>query len=557
VYVIVTTFAKGEHLETNVNKSLKTILIALAVIVVALASFSGGFFVGHLMPLGGQFSGGPIQVVPQANPTQSAAQETATPQEFQTLFKPFWEAWNLVHQDYVDQPVDDLKLMRGAITGMMESLGDKHSTYMDPQTFTDANADLAGEYEGIGAYVDTTTDYLTVISPIPGSPAEKMGIMPGDKIVKINGEDMTGVQPELARRKVLGPAGSVVKLSIAREGESQLLEFEIKREKIVIKSASGKMLDNNVAYIQITTFGDKTTQELTDTLKELLAKKPTGIIIDLRNNGGGYLQTAVEVTSQFLGKGVVLYEQYGDGKRTQYDVIPGGMATDIPLVVLINEGSASASEITAGALQDTGRAKLVGVTSYGKGSVQNWIPLADNQGAVRITIAKWLTPSGRTIHGKGLTSDVVVELTTEDFKAKRDPQLEVASQALLHFVAGTPYTYEPPQIPPTPLPPQPATETPTKPVVVECPLAMPSQLISTKFAIATTNLNLRSSPEIRDNWLKTIPAGTTVEVLGNPTCNPYLDRAYLWWQVKLPDGTTGWSVEGSLSGNFYFLELKK
>ena len=247
----------------------------------------------------------------------------------------------------------------------------------------------------------------------------------------------------------------------------------------------------------------------------------------------------------------------GDGKRTQYDVIPGGMATDIPLVVLINEGSASASEITAGALQDTGRAKLVGVTSYGKGSVQNWIPLADNQGAVRITIAKWLTPNERTIHEKGLTPDIVVELTEEDFKAERDPQLEVAAQALLHLVAGTPYTYEAPQTPPAPLPPQPSTETATPPVVVECPLAMPSHLISSKSAIATTNLNLRSSPGIKDNWLKAIPAGTTVEVLGNPTCSPYLDGAYLWWQVKLPDGTTGWSAEGSLSGNSYFLELEK
>jgi carboxyl-terminal processing protease len=542
-------------LEINVNKSLKTILIVLAVIVVALSSFSGGFFAGHLMPLGTQFSG-PFQVI-SSNPTQSAAQSSATPEEFQTLFKPFWEAWNLVHQDYVDQPVDDLKLMRGAITGMMEALGDKHSTYMDPQTFTDANADLSGEYEGIGAYVDTTNDYLTIISPIPGSPAEKMGIKPGDKIVKIDGADMTGIDPELARRKVLGPAGSVVKLAIAREGETDLLEFEIKREKIVIKSASGKMLDNGIAYIQITTFGDKTMQELNDTLKELLAQNPKGIIIDLRNNGGGYLQTAVEVTSQFLGKGVVLYEQYGDGKRTQYDVIPGGMATDIPLVVLINQGSASASEITAGALQDTGRAKLVGVTSYGKGSVQNWIPLADNQGAVRITIAKWLTPNERTIHGKGLTPDVVVELTAEDFKAGRDPQLEVASQALLHLVAGTPYTYETPQTLPTPVPPQPSIETPSTPVVVECPLAMPSHLISSKSAIATANLNLRSSPGIKDNWLKTIPVGTSVEVLENPICIPYLNGAYLWWQVKLPDGTTGWSAEGSLSGKFYFLELKK
>ena len=446
-------------MEINVNKSLKTILVVLAVVVVALSSFSGGFFVGHFMPLGGQLSGGSIQVVP-VNPTQSTAQETATPQDFQTLFKPFWEAWNLVHQNYVDQPVDDLKLMRGAITGMMQSLGDKHSTYMDPQTFTDANADLAGEFEGIGAYVDTTTDYLTVISPIPGSPAEKMGIQPGDKIVKIDGVDMTGIAPELARRKVLGPAGSLVKLSIARQGESKLLEFEITREKIIIKSASGKMLDNGIAYIQITTFGDKTTQELTDTLKELLAKKPRGIIIDLRNNGGGYLQTAVEVTSQFLGKGVVLYEQSGDGKHTQYDVIPGGMATDIPLVVLVNEGSASASEITAGALQDTGRAKLVGVVSYGKGSVQNWIPLSDNQGAVRITIAKWLTPNDRTIDKKGLTPDVIVELTLEDFKAGRDPQLDTAITTLSALINGQAIPTSVPTPTPTLIPTPVMTPTP-------------------------------------------------------------------------------------------------
>ncbi len=557
---MLTPFAKGEYPEINVNKSLKTILIVLAVIVVALASFSGGFFAGHLMPLGSQLSGGtmPIQIAP-ANPTQSAAQESATPEEFQTLFKPFWEAWNLVHQDYVDQPVDDLKLMRGAITGMMEALGDKHSTYMDPQTFTDANADLSGEYEGIGAYVDTTNDYLTVISPIPGSPAEKMGIKPGDKIVEIDGEDMTGIEPELARRRVLGPAGSVVKLSIARDGEPKLLEFEITREKIVIKSASGKMLDNNIAYIQVTTFGDKTTPELLVVIKDLMAQNPKGVILDLRNNGGGYLQTSVEVASQFLGKGVVLYEQYGDGRRTTFEVLPGGLLTDtsIPMVVLINEGSASAAEIVAGALQDAGRARLVGAVSYGKGSVQNWIPLADDQGAVRITIAKWLTPKERTIHEKGLTPDIVVELTEEDFKAQRDPQLEVATQALLHLVAGTPYTYEVPQTSPTPLPPQPSTEIPPTPVVVECPLAMPSHLISNQSAITTTNLNLRSSPGIRDNWLKSIPTGTSVDVLGNSTCTPYLDGAYLWWQVKLPDGTTGWAAEGSLSRDSYFLEPEK
>ena len=425
------------------NKTLKTILTVLAVIFVALASFSGGFLTGHFLPYKGQIPG-----LPAPSSTASSDPQAATPQNLQPAFKPFWETWNIIHEQYVDQPVDDGKLIRGAINGMMQSLGDPHSTYMDPETFKEANADLSGSYEGIGAYVDTTNDYLTVISPIPGSPAEKIGLRPGDKIIAIDGEDMTGVDPELARRKVLGPAGSVVRLTIAREGEQNPLEFAITRAKITVKSVTGKMLDNGIAYVQITTFGDKTTLELKAALSELLAQNPKGLILDLRNNGGGYLQTAVEVASQFNDKGVVLYEQYGDGKRTQYDVIPGGLATEIPMVVLINEGSASASEIVAGALQDTGRAKLVGVTSYGKGSVQNWIPLSNDQGAVRITIAKWLTPNGRTINKKGLTPDVFVELTMEDYKAGRDPQLDKAVETLQAILAGLPIpTSEPTALP--------------------------------------------------------------------------------------------------------------
>jgi len=169
----------------------------------------------------------------------------------------------------------------------------------------------------------------------------------------------------------------------------------------------------------------------------LMAQNPKGLIIDLRNNGGGYLQTSVEVASEFIGDGVVLYEQYGDGQRTTYQVLEDGQATEIPLVVLINEGTASASEIVAGAIQDHGRGKLVGVTSYGKGSVQNWVPLSNNQGAVRVTIAKWLTPDERTISGEGLQPDVEVEITNEDLQAGHDPQLDKAVEVLLHEINGS------------------------------------------------------------------------------------------------------------------------
>ncbi|MFL7871905.1 MAG: S41 family peptidase, partial [Anaerolineales bacterium] len=367
------------------NKILRGALVGALAVIVVMGSFSGGFLVGHFLPA--QQQGQPFLVgtVDTPVPTISPEQQSTTPDELKTLFTPFWEAWNIVHDDYVDQPVDNTALMQGAIRGMMEALGDQHSTYMDPQTYQSANDSLAGEYEGIGAWVDTTADYLTIISPIPGSPADSVGLKPGDKIIAIDSEDMTGIDAELVRQRVLGPAGSKVVLTIAREGESDPLDFTITREKIVVKSASGEMLENDIGYVQITTFGDKTTSELRATLKDLMAQNPKGLIIDLRNNGGGYLQTAVEVASEFIGDGVVLYEQYGDGQRTTYQALKNGQATEIPLVVLINEGTASASEIVAGAIQDYGRGELVGVTSYGKGSVQNWVPLSNNQGAVRVT----------------------------------------------------------------------------------------------------------------------------------------------------------------------------
>jgi carboxyl-terminal processing protease len=421
-------------LEAVLNKTLKYIFVVLVVIVVALGSFAGGFITGHVIPLTG-IPGLPDPIT-FAPPTASPNQQSATPSELQTLFSPFWEAWNLVHDNYVDQPVDDVALMRGAIGGMMDALGDQHSSYMSPKDFAEANSSLEGEYEGIGAFVDTTAEYLTITSPIPGSPAERAGLLPGDQIVAIDGADMTGINAEVARTKVLGPANTVVHLTVMREGADKLLEFDVTREKITMKSSTGKMLENDIAYIQITTFGDKTTPELLAALKELMAQNPKGIILDLRNNGGGYLQTSVEVASQFLDDGVVLYEQYGDGTRNTYDVISGGLATDtkIPMVVLINGFSASASEIVAGALQDTGRAKLVGETSFGKGSVQNWIPLSGDNGAVRITIAKWLTPKENTIHEIGLTPDVVVERTEEDFKANLDPQLDKAQEVILEMI---------------------------------------------------------------------------------------------------------------------------
>jgi carboxyl-terminal processing protease len=429
-----------------VNKSIKTILIVIVALILLTGSFSGGFLVGHSLPL---LTGRDVPVnEPPVASSPSPDMQTATPQELQTLFQPFWETWKIVHESYVDQPVDDVALMRGALSGMLAALGDQHTSYMNPDDYKQANESLAGEYEGIGAYVDTSTKYLTVISPISGSPAEAAGLRSGDAIIAIDGKDMTGIDPELVRKQVLGPAGSTVTLTIKR-GSDAPFDVKITRAKIVIKSAEGKMLKNDIAYVQVTTFGDKTTPELKATLETLMAQNPKGLILDLRNNGGGYLQTAVEVASQFLPKDqIVLYEQYGNGDRQEYKSLGDGLATDIPMVVLTNEGTASASEIVAGALQDYGRAKLVGVVSYGKGSVQIWTPLSNEQGAVRVTVAKWLTPNERAIHKIGLTPEVYVTMTEEDYNNKLDPQLDAAIQTLMALLARTPI----PTSMPTPIP---------------------------------------------------------------------------------------------------------
>ncbi|MFW5713547.1 MAG: S41 family peptidase [Brevefilum sp.] len=352
----------------------------------------------------------------------------STPEEYKEIFAPFWETWDLVHEEFVDQPVDDLALMRGAIEGMLNALGDRHTTYMSPQEFEQANESLEGEYEGIGAWVDITGDYVEIISPMKGSPAAEAGLLPNDKIIAINGEDMDGIPGDLVLQRILGPAGTDVTITVQRNSET--FEVTITRARIVVPTVESEMLDEDIAYVALLNYGNNTTQQLRKALKEMMDQNPKGLIFDLRNNGGGFLNTAIQVVSEFVDDGVVMYEEYGDGETYAYDAIPGGLATEIPLVVLVNEGTASASEITAGAIQDYDRAPLVGVTTYGKGSVQSWIELEGNAGGVRITIARWLTPDGRQISGEGLTPENIVEMTEEDYEQGLDPQLEKAIEVL-------------------------------------------------------------------------------------------------------------------------------
>lgn len=417
------------------SKAARYVLGFLVALVLLAGAFSGGVIVGWALPANLKnplalqlptlqpVPGTAIQLTPL--PISTAQADTTT------LFKPFWQAWDLVHQQYVEQPVNDVEMMRGAIRGMLASLGDKYTSYMDPVQYEQQKAPLQGGYEGIGAWVDTTADYVTIIHPMPDSPALKAGLKTGDKIIAVDGQDMTGIDGSLVLRRILGPAGTKVSLTIKRDGQENPFSITIERARIVLPSIESKMLDQHIGYVRLNTFGDTTGADLRKALKTLMDQKPAGMVLDLRNNGGGYLQTAIEVVSEFVDKGVVMYEEYGDKTRRPFEAQGNGLATQVPLVVLVNQATASASEITAGAIQDYGRGKLVGIKTYGKGSVQNWIPLDDNQGAIRVTIARWLTPKLRQIHQIGLAPDVVVDLTEADLKAGKDPQLDKAVQVLL------------------------------------------------------------------------------------------------------------------------------
>ena len=410
------------------SRGLVTFISVVVALVLLAGACSAGFVAGRMFNPPQQV----LALLPgEQTGTPAPAGQASTPKELQDLFGPFWQTWELVHQEYVDQPVDDELLMRGAIQGMLESLGDPHTSYLDPEEYKSLTTQLEGEdtYDGIGAWVDTTRDYLTIVSPMPGSPAEKVGLRTGDKIIAIDGEDMTGVDGELVRKRVLGPAGSTVTLTILRTGQDPF-DVEITRAAITVPSVDSRMLDNDIAYVRVLIFADNTKDELEKALKDVMKQNPHGLVLDLRGNGGGYLESAIDVASEFISKGVIVTEKYGDGTLRSFDARRGGLATDIPMVVLINEGSASASEIVAGAIQDLGRGQLVGVKSFGKGSVQIPTPLKNNEGAVRITVARWLTPNGRTIHGIGLTPDVEVTISEEDFANNRDPQLDKAVDIL-------------------------------------------------------------------------------------------------------------------------------
>jgi carboxyl-terminal processing protease len=317
------------------------------------------------------------------------------------------EAWNIIQQDYVDKDkLDANKLSQGAVKGMVEALDDPYTAYLDTTAYELWVRSIEGKFEGIGAYVEEKDEQITIIAPIPDSPAEKAGIKTGDVVLEIDGKSTEGMSLIEAVLNIRGPKGTPVTLLILHPGETEPEVVEIIRAEIELPSVSFEM-EEDIAYIKITYFSERTAQELAPVL-ENITQEAAGIILDLRSNGGGLLDTVVDVAGFFLKEGVVVDVVDNQGEHTIYSVKTSQLTTDLPMVVLVDSYSASGSEVLTGALQDYGRATIAGARTFGKGSVNILRQLKDGSG-LYITTARWLTPNGRLIEGEGLAPDYELE----------------------------------------------------------------------------------------------------------------------------------------------------
>lgn len=346
-------------------------------------------------------------------------------------FNLFWKVWDDLKNSFVDKDkLNDKKMFYGALRGLVSSLGDPYTVFMDPVIAENFNNDLAGTFEGIGAEIGLKNEVITIIAPLPDMPAEKAGLKSGDKILSINGESTANMTVEEAVSKIKGPKGTEVVLSIYRDGFDNFVEFKIIRSTIIVKSVRTRLNDDKMLVVQITNFNDDTDNLFNEAVSEAIKDNPKGIILDLRNNPGGYLDTAIEIASEWVEDGVIVSEKYSEDKKIEHLARGRARLKGFKTAVLVNQGSASASEIVSGALQDYKDAAIIGMKTFGKGSVQTLLNLDDGS-SVKITIAKWLTPKGRSINDEGIMPDYAVDLTAKDYNDNKDPQMEAAVKYLL------------------------------------------------------------------------------------------------------------------------------
>lgn len=392
-------------------------LVALLFIGALALSFGVGFYVGSAdkEPV-------PVQGVSNL--------ESGKPEGVD--FSLFWDAWRTIQEQYVSRGTLDFQnMVYGAISGMVSSLEDPYTLFLKPDESKRFFEDVSGVFEGVGMEIGIRNRQLKVISPLEGTPAQKAGLRPGDHIIKINETFTENMTVEKAVSLIRGPRQSKVTLTILREGWNESREFTIERAVILVPSLKWELKEGNIAYVKLHQFSEKAGRDFARAAGEVLASPAKEIILDLRNNPGGYLEVSQNIAGWFLEKGsAVVIEDFGEkGKQQVYQARGNPVFVTFPMVVLINEGSASASEILAGALRDNRGITLIGEKSFGKGSVQELTELRDHS-ALKVTVAKWLTPKGKSIVDEGLEPDIVVDMDEEDVDEKRDPQLDKALEVL-------------------------------------------------------------------------------------------------------------------------------
>ncbi|MDD3399481.1 MAG: S41 family peptidase [Candidatus Pacebacteria bacterium] len=391
---------------------MKKGLITLFLVISILLSFGAGFYFGNMH-------------IPSTPPEGVLNAELGMPDGVD--FSLFWQAWRTLENAYVDKDdIDYQEMIYGAVSGMVGSLGDPYTVYFPPEDAEIFKEDVTGEFQGVGMEIGIRDSQLTVIAPMEGTPAERAGLRAGDKITAINGTSTQGISSDGAVKLIRGPKGTEVVLTVYREGWAETRDFTIVRDVIEIPSVKLDIRDDGVAYIQLYQFSEAARSAFGESAVNIINSGAEAVVLDLRNNPGGYLEVAQYIAGWFLERGeIVAIEDFGsDRKPKEYKAEGPSSLLSYPLVVLINQGSASGSEILAGALRDNRGVKLVGEQSFGKGSVQTLEDLSE--GSLKVTVARWLTPAGTLINGKGLAPDVEVELTEDDFNEDRDPQLDRA-----------------------------------------------------------------------------------------------------------------------------------
>ncbi len=445
-------------MDNTLRNVIKFVFVGTLLLMLATVVFLAGFGSAYLLTSSGllpsRSAALPATAVPVVTPLSPSpsplpgetlvpteAPPTPTPIPIPTptnadeeAFQLFWEVWDLVQRNFYGELPDMQQVTYAAIQGVLNTLDDQYTAFIEPQAAAIIAEDATGEFEGIGAFVDMDeTGTLEIVGIFEQGPAEQAGVLEGDRVLEVDGVSIVGVSLYEAINLIRGPADTEVTLLIRREGVSEPFEIVVTRARLEIPTIKVEMRDDGIGYIRLYEFNSTASELMEEGLEELLVQEPQGIVFDLRGNPGGWLDQAVEVADLFLDDGTIVIERWSDGRE---QLLPasgarsGDVGEDIPLVVLVDRGSASASEIVAGALQDRERAVLIGELTFGKGSVQRPFTLSDGS-ELRVTIARWFTPNDRVIHGQGLEPDIEVLLPEEGLEQGEDPQLERAVEYLL------------------------------------------------------------------------------------------------------------------------------